>query len=567
MTEPENPSISLEEAADYYARFMRKEHAEPDIPQLNGFLKESGIGAELAEESWSRVRELAFKNNEDLQDFALNDSYFTDEYFDNLQEALKTHKKFIISTAVLGKAAKVDFFKAMQNWAKQNNAAVLILPSLDIKSSHKVFRLNFDPMFKEENTWIILNKDMEDNNTISTDETPDGYYLNKHLWLSTVKTQAKVVNPISGWDETVTSKDASIIVSSPKQYLKNVAALKCKTPKAVMSTGACTVNNYKNDLGMSQKSSARAKEAHKFGAIIVEVQDDNLFHFRQVQMKNGSFTDLYAKYTPDGNVTLAKDTVLVMGDSHAGATDMTLLKDILNKLVAYGSISEIVLHDLCDSRPVSPHDQGKCMTRALQYQKGQFELKKLFTEIVDYLNLITDLGVKVTVVASNHDEHLNRALEKLPQWLADAPNSETLIKMAGFYFTNRLAPLLEFCVKNIPDVKLRNPERIKWLQEDESYVRHGCELGQHGHAGTNGSKGSLKQYSCCVGNAVIGHSHSSGIIGDAFQVGTTSELDQGYNKGLSSWTRTCCLVHADGTKQLINFIPNGRGGYSFKIED
>ena len=122
MTEPENPSISLEEAAGYYAQFMRKEHAEPDIPQLNCFLKENGIYAEVAEDAWAQVRELAFKNNEDLQDFALNDSYFTDEYFTNLREALKTHKKFIISNAVLGKAAKIDFFKTMQNWAKQNRS-------------------------------------------------------------------------------------------------------------------------------------------------------------------------------------------------------------------------------------------------------------------------------------------------------------------------------------------------------------------------------------------------------------------------------------------------------------
>ena len=567
MTNEEKKVADNSYFADYYACYVRKYHTEPDIDQLNTFLLDSGAEESAPKEAWASIRELAFKTNEDLQELALNESYFTDEYFEKLEQALRTHKKFIISTAVVGKAVKIEFYRTMQNWAKQNDAAILILPSLDIKSSSKIFALNFDPILKDDNTWIILNKDQEDDNTISTDETPDGYYLNKHLWLSCVKTQAKAVNPISGWDELVTSKDASIIVASPKQYLKNVAALKHKTPKAVMSTGACTVNNYKNDLGLSQKCSARAKEAHQFGAVIVEIEDENIFHFRQVQMKGDSFTDLYAKYTPSGNVSLAKHSTLVLGDSHAGATDRVLLKDILNKLVSYAGIDEIVLHDLCDSRPVSPHDFGKVMTRAQQYKNGKYELKKLFTEIVEYLNLITSVGVHVTVVASNHDEHLVRALEHLPQWLAEAPNSEVLIKMASYYMSNSFDYLLKYCVENIPDIKLNSPEKISWLKVDESHSRYDCELGQHGNNGTNGSKGTLRQFHCSVGNAVIGHSHSSGIMGDTFQVGTTSELDQGYNKGLSSWTRTCCLVHEDGTKQLVNFIPNNKGTYSFKIEE
>ena len=554
--------------ANYYAEYVRELKVEPDAKALNDYLANKDIEDRVTKNNWSRVRELAFANNEDLQDLAFNESYFTDEYFDKLEDALKANKKFIITTAVTGKAAKIDFYKTVQLWAEQNNAQILLLPSADIKSSSKVFKMNFDPVFKNDNTWVILNRNHGDNDTISADETPDGYYLNKHLWLSCVKTQAKAVNPIGGWEETMTSKDASIIVSSPKQHLRYNAAMKFKTPRAIMSTGACTVNNYKTDLGMSQKISSKAKESHQFAAVIVEVEDENIFHFRQVQSLDGaSFTDLYAKYSPDGNVKLARHSTLVMGDSHAGATDKTLLRDILNKLVAYGSIDEVVLHDLCDSRPVSPHDFGKIMTQAEKVRREKHILKKNFEEIVEYLNMLTRLGLRVVVVASNHDEHLSRALEHLPQWLQDSPNSEVLLRMASFYVSHQTESLLQYCVENIPDTKLEHPDQIKWLKTDESYSRYGCELGQHGHLGANGSKGSLKQYKKSVGNVVIGHSHSAGIQGESFQVGTTCELDQGYNRGLSSWTRTCCLVHEDGTKQLINFIPDGKGGYTFSIAD
>lgn len=558
--------LSEQELARYYANFVRENRIEPDVPTLNNYIREHGHEDRISKKSWSHIREIAFENNSDLQDMAFNESYFTDEYFDKLEEVLKNKKKFIVTTAVTGKAVKIDFYKTLQNWAKQNDAAILALPSADIKNSSTVFKMNFDPLLKNEDTWVILNRDHGDSSTISADETPDGYYLNKHLWLSCVKTQAKAVNPISGWEETITSKDASIIVGSPRQHLKYNAAMKCKTPKAVMTTGACTVNNYKTDLGMSAKISSKAKEAHQFAAVIVEVENEDIFHFRQIQSLDGStFTDLYAKYTPDGNVTLAKNSTLIMGDSHAGATDKALLRDILNKLVSYGSIDEIVLHDLCDSRPVSPHDVGKIMTNADKVRRDKYLLKQNFEEIAEYLNIITAIGVRVVVVASNHDEHLNKAMENLPQWLKDSPNSEVLLRMASFFISNQRESLLQFCVENIPDTKLERPDLITWLKTDESYERYGCEIGQHGHLGINGSRGSLKQYKKAVGNAVIGHSHSAGIDGKVFQVGTTSELDQGYNKGLSSWTRTCCLLHQDGTKQLINFIPDGKGGYNFHI--
>lgn len=559
---------SNEQLAQYYAEFVRENHMEPGVCELNEYLSKHEIPAVVTTKTFDDVREYAFRDNEDLADLSLNESYFTDEYFDKLEEVLRTCKKFIITTAVTGKSAKTGYFKTLLNWAAQNDAQVLILPASDIYNSKKIFRMNFDPIFKNDRVWLILNRDHGDSNTISVDETPDGYYLNKHLWLGCVKLSAKTVNPISGWDETITSKDASIIVASPRQHLKYIPSLKHKIPRAVMSTGACTVNNYKNDRGQSQKISSKAREAHQFAAVIVEIENDDIFHFRQIQSENcESFTDLYAKYSFDGNVTLAKHSTLVMGDSHAGATDMVLLKDILNKLVSYASIDEIVLHDLCDARPVSPHDRGKLMVQMQKFDDDKYRLVKLFDEIVDYLNIITSIGVRVVVVNSNHDEHLVRALQSMSDGISDFVNGRELLNMALYYLDHKTEPLLQYCINTLANKKLEHPELIKWLALDESYVRYGCELGQHGHLGANGSRGSLKQTARCVGNAIIGHSHSAGIIGKTFQVGTTSELDQGYNVGLSSWTRTCALLHEDGTKQLINFIPNSEGGYNFHIED
>lgn len=553
--------------AVHYAEYVRQNRIEPDVKTFNRYLADKDVEGKMTKKNWSTIREIAFSENEDLSDLALNESYFTEEYFQKLEEMFKNCKTYVIATAVTGKAAKAPFYETLKSWAKQNRGQVLLLPSADIQNSKTIFKMNFDPMFKDENTWIVLNRPNATADSISADETPDGYYLNKHLWLSCVKTGAKTVDPIGGWKDVVTSKDASIIVSSPRQQLSYAAALKHKTPRATMSTGACTVNNYYTDLCNSQKTRTKAREAHQFGAIIVEVADDNIFHFRQIQSKDGeSFTDLYAKYTSDGEVTRAQHTTLVMGDSHAGATDYNLLRTILADLVAYSSIDEIILHDLCDSAPVNPHNQGKLMSKVERYKAEKYELTQLFNEIAAYLNTVSEVVPRVVVVPSNHDDMLLRAIDNLKWWLDDVYNTEALLKMAVHRGECQEDNLLQFCVENLATVRLNHPERIKWLKEDESYVRHGCELGQHGHLGANGSRGSIKQYEQYVGNAVIGHSHSAGIKGDTFQVGTTAELDQKYNKGLSSWTRTCCLVHEDGTKQLINFIPDGKGGYSFRVK-
>lgn len=150
MTTEDVKREMLESLANHYANFMRERHIEPDVPTLNKYLKQLGNEEELRISSklWSKVREIAFSKNDDLKDFAFNDSDFTDEYFDNLEKALKENKKFIITTAVTGKAAKIDFYKTLQNWAAQNNAQILLLPSVDIKNSSKTFQAHFDPVFK-----------------------------------------------------------------------------------------------------------------------------------------------------------------------------------------------------------------------------------------------------------------------------------------------------------------------------------------------------------------------------------------------------------------------------------
>jgi metal-sulfur cluster biosynthetic enzyme len=110
---------------------------------------------------------------------------------------------------------------------------------------------------------------------------------------------------------------------------------------------------------------------------------------------------------------------------------------------------------------------------------------------------------------------------------------------------------------------------IQWLQEVEHPAKGDkniVELGMVGNVEISGSNVTVTlgfaKHRDPLAEYLIG-SAKAAIIRNAYCVGTVGVMDMGYNKGLSSWTRTCCLIYKNGTKQLINFIPDGKGNYKY----
>src|SRR5574344_239874 len=121
---------------------------------------------------------------------------------------------------------------------------------------------------------------------------------------------------------------------------------------------------------------------------------------------------------------------------------------------------------------------------------------------------------------------------------------------------------LRYLIETKLGLKIKN---IKWLKSDESYKKYGVELGMHGHRGANGSRGSAQIFEKAVGKAITAHTHTASIMRTIFTVGIGGAKDQGYNKGLSSWTRTSALLYPNGNVQLINFL-DYKGDYRWKID-
>jgi len=477
-----------------------------------------------------------------LEHIKEDEEIYTQEYRDALENEIKKYKRFVVTTAVMGKEVNKPFADALRNYAKRNNALLLILPCEDVVSRGKKAKT------------IDISPELSDFRVVFKDT-----YINKNLCLCAIKVSAKQINPLTGLDRLTVQRQSSIIVASPKVFLRYVPNMHYDIPPALMTTGAVTVNNYDTDKYMSKRTSTLAENDHAYGAIIVEVESDKIFHFRHVQAsKDNSITDLGIDYLSDGSVRPMNNTVMVMGDSHTGYHDKELHMATMGAALSTG-VDTVFLHDVFNGTSITHHDLGKGITRAIKAQEHRLGLEMECYAVRNYINNIELHDMDVYIVKSNHDCHLMRYLEE-GRYIDDPVNYRMGVKLAGAAIDGR--DPLQYAIENVLDYK---SDRVHWLEEDSSCQVYGVELGLHGDRGSNGSKGSLRVFEKGLGNCVTAHTHSAAIIRNAFCVGTVGLMNQGYNKGLSSWTRTCCLVYKNGTKQLINFMPDGKGGYNYTL--
>lgn len=468
-----------------------------------------------------------------LEELEEENTIYTEEYREALNDEVKNYKKFVITTAVIGKEVNKEFADALRNYAKRNNALLIALPCEDVVSRGK----------KAQKT-LEISPDLSDFRVVFKDT-----YINKNLCLSSIKVSAKQINPLTGLDRLTVQNQASIIVASPKVFLRYVPNMHYDIPPALMTTGAVTVNNYDTDRYMSKRTSVLAENDHTYGAVIVEVENEKIFHFRHVQASQyNSITDMGIDYLPDGSVKPMDNTVMIMGDSHTGYHDKELHEAAMKSALRTG-VDSVFLHDIFNATSVTHHDKGKGITRARKARENKLSLELELTALRNYLNIIRLQGMDVFIVPSNHDTMLLRWLES-GGYIDDPQNYELGVKLAAAAVKGH--DPLQYAIEEEFGYK---EERVHWLKEDESCQVYGVECSIHGSVGANGSRGSLQIFEKGLGNCVTAHTHSAAIIRDAFCVGTVGVMDQGYNKGLSSWTRTCCLIYKNGTKQLINFMP------------
>lgn len=525
-----------QETEKLYLSLTKKLKRVPNTSDLEGKITRSTIRA-LFQSTDGLHEHMEEHFSDEIAKYTLTERIlFTQKRMDSLNEDMAKFKRFFITTAVSEKNVDQNFYKAIKSYCEKNQACLLILMSQDAASRRRRHEWSLDPILEDEH---VIVRDVK---------------LNDNFFISSIKLSAKHINPLTGLNR-IGQRNGSFIYASPKQFLSYVATSQSvdRIPHALMTTGAITEAEYGSDYFMSQRTSRIAEEDHVLGGVIVEVENDTEFHFRQVQFNpsSKSFIDLCVQYQANGR-TKKVEADFVLGDYHAGATD-PMVKEAIRDVTKCLPIRDLILHDFFDGFCINHHDRDKPGIASWKAEIGWMsivdELKVGASEINDLHSMIPG---NLIMVKSNHDEILDRYLAE-GAYLRDRVNYYTALDLARKAIDGE--DVLEYAYNTYS--KINHPKRIKWLQRDAEYKVGGVELGAHGDLGSNGSRGSLQNIENAYGNCVVGHTHSAAIHRGVYRVGTSSKKNLSYNRGPSSWTHTSCLVYRDGSRQLINFI-NGK---------
>lgn len=521
-------SMSKEVLLKKYLGYVEKKNRIPSLSELSAIgITRNAIRHHFG--SNTQLYQYVKKNHADSLTQVVDESHFTARRFAEIKKEASQYDRFVVTTAVVEKGIHKGFYDAVKNYCKRNNALLLVLPCQDVANRKTHFDWTLAPELHSE---YIVFGDLA---------------LNSNIWISAIKMSAKQINPLTGLSR-LTQRNGSGIYASPKQQLEYVTtSARKKIPRALMSTGAITKNDYNSERYMSARTSYIAENDHVLGAVIVEVKNTKEFFFRQIQAdeKNGSFPDCGVKYNADGSVEAFAPQAIVWGDYHSGVTD-PIVKKVTKEIVMATKPSEMIMHDFYDGKSISHHDLKKPLTRAKKAMHNQLSLQneiRYMRDEMDDLSSWTAGGL--VMVKSNHDEVLERYLNE-GRYVNDDNNHYYALDLAKKYLEG-IDPL-QYAVETVEGLK--NRDKITWLQRDEEYRIANVECGAHG----DGWQSSMAFWEKSLGNCVIGHAHTAAILRGVFRVGTSSLLQLDYNIGPSSWTHTHCLVYPNGARQLVNVI-------------
>lgn len=360
------------------------------------------------------------------------------------------------------------------------------------------------------------------------------------VWNAGVNILPTAVRPLSGFNNYNGTK--SSVFPHVKVSMESVANGKFEPAKFLWTTGTATQRNY-----VQRKAGQKASFHHSYGALLVEVDAGGQFWCRQINAHDdGSFQDLDLAVAGGKVSTGAPVEVIVWGDIHAARID----DDVLREAWRAGGMLDVlrprvqVFHDLFDCRARNHHDRGNCHREFQKWTLGHDDVEKEIRAAGRFLDWAFRPWCQSVVVYSNHDAALER-------WLREADYRQDP-QNALFFLRAQLA-VYEALARGEPlhllEWALGRPARF--LRADESYTAAGIELGAHGHLGPNGTRGSAAALSKGGHKAVIGHSHSATILDGLYSVGTSSQLDLGYNAGPSSWSHSHCLIYPRGKRAII----------------
>lgn len=451
-------------------------------------------------------------------------------YKEASKKEIKKTKNYIVTYAQANTPILKELWKNILAYKKELSAELIVIPGTYINPSSEF--ANYEQGWHPEVLPYMHAREDK---------------LHKYLSIiSDANVLPTAERPLRGF-EGVTGEESSII-GHPRHHVEVVPTLPQSRDKFLMTTGAVTVPNYRN-----ARVGKKAKFHHVQGFLVVEVFDDESFVFRHVSAtKDGSFQDLCYKASKGKVSKKGKSDTIVLGDLHLKYRDEEMLAET-RKIARKLGVNYLVTHDIFDGYSINHHEAKDLISQAIKEKKGENDLNN---ELADMLNWIKDWTDKekwkMVIVPSNHNDWLDKWI-RLQQGHKDIKNFELFIELQRVLF-NEEAPkgLVAYLIDRYIE-----ESKVITLGRHESFNRLGFELNNHGDLGSNGAKGTPNTFKKLNVKIVSGDKHFLYSLDGAHGVGISTHKDMGYNKGLSSWTKSHGVIHENGKYQHLIFV-NGK---------
>jgi hypothetical protein len=380
------------------------------------------------------------------------------------------------------------------------------------------------------------------------------------VWCGELNISPTAVAPLSGLE--VFTARASMVVPHVTVAMESIAGLGGSGAKLNFTTGTVTQRNY-----IQRKEGFKAEFHHSYGALLVEVDDAGHWWCRQLNADSDGTIYDFDTQVKDGKITTGhRVEAITLGDTHNEVRDETVHRATFGDggLVPTLDPKSIFVHDIVDMGRRGHHSIKDPYLMMLAYASQKESVRDVVTGAKDFLTEIADPERReIVVVSSNHDRHLDR-------WITDTDGRYDPVNADYWGLLNHWKTDYIMRHHNIPDMlhlamvaadhDFTERNRVTFLDGNSSFVicgkfGGGIECALHGDRGANGSRGSRRQFARALGRrSNVGHSHSAGITQGCYQAGTNSEMDLGYNKGLSAWTHSDIITYANGKRAIVTFF-------------
>lgn len=446
----------------------------------------------------------------------------------------KIEKKVIVLTAAQN-ATPVSggFWKALQKYVTFRKAQLLVIPlRYRNPTSQWTSKNQSHEWWAPEVIPYLLAHELEVN---------DNLVIHGH-----VKTQPTAANPLQGLENL--SGHRSALMGHAQIQQASVPVNPDRHPKMVSTTGVCTKKNYSDT-----KAGIKGAFHHELAAVVIEIEDEKIAHVRHlISDGTSSFYDLDIRATSMG-ITKTKSTAgFVSGDLHGIHHSPSNAKAVWldrKSLVKRIKPRKQAFHDVLDMHWGSHHHLKDPFLKVQKYYNGK---NLASTEIEETLALLQKLSIcnKNYVIASNHNEHFGKWLKE-HDWKTDPANAEVYLETSLQYVLaakeDKQFDPLEYWAD-----RLSLPKNIEFLTRDDSLEIRDIECTYHGDRGPGGARGSRVGFNKIGTKTIIAHGHGPGREKGCCQLGTSSQMNLGYNEGTpSSWMHTHGIIHNNGKVQLV----------------